>query len=69
MSFQDGGYFGFKVIELENDTGDPPILFHKMISFSILNYFNNFKKILLSQVWLFLIILLWLNRIFFKLLK
>ena len=27
MTFQDGGYFGFKVIYLVNDIGDPQILF------------------------------------------
>ena len=44
MTFQDGGYFGFKVIQLVNDIGDPPILFKKMISLSIMNYFDNLKK-------------------------
>ena len=27
MTIQDGGYFGFKVISLVNDIGDPQILF------------------------------------------
>jgi hypothetical protein len=43
MTFQDGGYFGFKVIYLVNDIGDPQILFKKMISLSIINYFDNLK--------------------------
>ena len=38
MTFQYGGYFGFKVIYLENDIGDPQILIHKMVCLSILNY-------------------------------
>jgi hypothetical protein len=29
MTIQDGGYFGFKVIYLVNDIGDPQILFKK----------------------------------------
>ena len=37
VTFQDGGYFGLKAIQLKNDIGDPQILFHKMISLSILN--------------------------------
>ena len=51
ITFQDGGNFGFnfKVINLENDICDPQTLFYEMISFSILNYFDNFKKILFSQ--------------------
>ena len=36
MTFQVGGYFGFKV----KDIGDPQILFKKMISLSIINYFD-----------------------------
>jgi hypothetical protein len=44
MTFQDRGYFGFKVI-----SSDPQILFHEMIFLSIINYFDNLKKILLSQ--------------------
>jgi hypothetical protein len=49
MMFQDGGYFGFKVIYLVNDIGDSPILFKKIIYLSIINYFDNLKKILWSQ--------------------
>jgi hypothetical protein len=44
MAFQDGGYFGFKVIYLVNDIGDHRILFKKMISLSIINYFDNLKN-------------------------
>jgi hypothetical protein len=44
MTFQDGWYFGFKVIKLVNDIGDPQILFLKMTSLSIMNYFDNLKK-------------------------
>ena len=36
MTFQYGGYFDSKVIQL-----DLQFLFHKMISLSILNYFDN----------------------------
>jgi hypothetical protein len=32
---QYGRYFSFKVIQLENDTGDPHILFHKIVSLSM----------------------------------
>ena len=49
VTFQDGGYFDFKPILLKNDNGDPQILFDKMISLSILNSLNNFKKILSIQ--------------------
>ena len=49
MTFQNGGYFGFKGIYLENDFGDPLILFHKIYFFGILNYFVDFKKILSGQ--------------------
>jgi hypothetical protein len=33
-----------KVIYLENDISDPQLLFHKIISLSVLNYFEKFKK-------------------------
>jgi hypothetical protein len=36
MTFQNGGYFGFKVIWLVNDIGDPQILFQKIISLIII---------------------------------
>ena len=32
MRFQNGGYYGFKVIRLVNDIDYAEILFHKMIS-------------------------------------
>ena len=44
MTFQNGGYFGFKVIYLEKDIGDPLFLFQKMFLLGILNYFFNFKR-------------------------
>ncbi len=46
MTFQNGGYFGFKVISLEKDIGDPLFLFQKIFLLGILNYFVDFKKIL-----------------------
>jgi hypothetical protein len=45
MTSQNGGYFIFKVTRLEKSSFTP-FLFHKIISFSILNYFHDFKKIL-----------------------
>ena len=36
VTLQEGGYLGLKAIQLKNDIGDPQILFHKMISLSIL---------------------------------
>jgi hypothetical protein len=44
MTFPDGGYFGFKVIKLGKDIGDPLFLFHKMFSLGILSYFVDLKK-------------------------
>jgi hypothetical protein len=44
MTFQNGGYFGFKVIELRKDLGDPLFLFQKILLLSILNYFVDLKK-------------------------
>ena len=44
MTFQNGGYFPFKVIELENEFRYPHFLFHEMIPFSFLNYFYIFKN-------------------------
>ena len=52
MTFQNGGHFGFKVIYLVNDIVVPQILFKKIISLSILNYADNLKKILCSQIFL-----------------
>ena len=31
MTFQDGGYFAFKLILLENNAGDPHFLLHKTL--------------------------------------
>ena len=45
MTSQTGGYFIFKVTQLEKSSFTP-FLFHKIISFSFLNYFHDFKKIL-----------------------
>ena len=50
MTFENGGYFGFKVIWLEKDIGDPLFLFQKIFLFGILNYLLNFKKILSCQI-------------------
>ncbi len=44
MTFQVGGYFDFKVIELEKDISHPLFLFNKKFSFGILNYFVNLRK-------------------------
>jgi hypothetical protein len=49
MAFQDGGYFGFKVFYFVNNIGDPQILFLKMISLSIINYFDNLIKIIMNN--------------------
>jgi hypothetical protein len=44
VTSEHGGYFMFKVIEFEKNLGDSHFSFHKMISFSILNNFYDFKK-------------------------
>jgi hypothetical protein len=67
--FKKADILALKTLKLENDFCDPQILFHKIIYYSILNYFNNLKKILLSQSKIIRNNHTWLNRIFLKLLK
>ena len=48
MTSQHGRYLCLKYLTGKN-FGDPHFLFHKMIYFSILNYFHDLKKILSWQ--------------------
>jgi hypothetical protein len=49
MTFQDGGYFGFKSNLNLTTSATPKFYLKKAISLSIINYFDNLKKILWSQ--------------------
>ena len=52
MTSQHGGYFMFKVILTRKNFGDSHFLFHKINSFSILNYFHDLKKLYHGNIFL-----------------
>ena len=49
MTFQYGRHFGVKRILLEKTSGYPHFLFHEKFCISIMEYLNEFKKILYSH--------------------